>query len=371
MNNIDPSQYAQQLFAKQQHLTELLAAFSSVPLQVHPSVPTHYRMRAEFRIWHDGDDLNYVMFDPADKARITLQQFPAASMLINQVMPLLRDYLRPRPVLRHKLFQVEFLSTLSGQLLLSLLYHRALDDAWVHEAERLKAYLLDSLPEALQVLQLVGRSRKQKICLQQDWVEETLTIAGQPLRFQQVENSFTQPNALVNQQMIEWALQACATTQGDLLELYCGNGNFSLPLARQFRRVLATEISKTSVASARYNCQLNGIDNVTVVRMSAEDFSAVMQGERQSFRADEADLASFDCQTVLVDPPRAGLDPATLALVQRYPRIIYISCNPETLVDNLRVLSDTHTVVRAALFDQFPYTHHIEAGVVLERRRTA
>src|SRR5690554_8144480 len=115
--------------------------------------------------------------------------------------------------------------------------------------------------------------------------------------------------------MISWALTVTADSYGDLLELYCGNGNFSLPMAQNFNRVLATEISKTSVASARYNCQLNHIDNVTLVRMSAEDFSAVMAGEKQSRRAEEANLLDFDCQTVLVDPPRAGLDADTLELV--------------------------------------------------------
>jgi tRNA (uracil-5-)-methyltransferase len=152
------------------------------------------------------------------------------------------------------------------------------------------------------------------------------------------------------------------------LELYCGNGNFSLPLAQNFRRVLATEISKTSVASARYNCTLNGIDNVTIVRMSAEDFSAVLQGEKDSVRAKEAGVAEFDCRTILVDPPRAGLDNDTLALVQQYPAIIYISCNPLSLAANLQQLVSTHQVMAVALFDQFPYTHHMEAGVILKRR---
>jgi len=57
-----------------------------------------------------------------------------------------------------------------------------------------------------------------------------------------------------------------------------------------------------------------------------------------------------------------------LALVQGYERILYISCNPETLKDNLQLLNETHKVTRFALFDQFPYTEHMETGVLLERR---
>ncbi|RUO53713.1 tRNA (uridine(54)-C5)-methyltransferase TrmA [Pseudidiomarina homiensis] len=360
---VQPELYQEQLDDKEARLDAMLAPFCQEPLAVFASPAKHYRMRAEFRVWHEGDDLFYIMFDPATREKIRMDDFPAGSKLINQLMPAVLDYVRSRPVLRQKLFQVEFLTTTSHQALISLIYHRPLDDEWQTAAEQLRETL-----SQFGEIQLIGRSRKQKISLEQDWVTETLPIAGRDYKFQQIENSFTQPNAAVNIHMVEWALSATTATDHDLLELYCGNGNFSLPLARNFNRVLATEISKTSVASARFNCQMNGIDNVTVVRMSAEDFSAVMQGEKESRRAAEAELESFNCQTVLVDPPRAGLDDDTLELVRQYSRIIYISCNPETLVANLEKLATTHRVTKRALFDQFPYTHHMEAGVVLERR---
>lgn len=360
---VTPELYEQQLAAKQQQLAQLLNPFTSTELEVFRSPVKHYRMRAEFRVWHEGNDLYYIMFDPETREKLRIDEFPAGSALMNQLMPAIIDYVRERDVLRRKLFQVEFLTTTSGQALVSLIYHRQLDDDWQAAAQQLKLHL-----QKFAEVHLIGRAKKQKLCLAQDWVIEQLEIAGTRYQFQQIENSFTQPNAAVNIHMVEWALAATEATDHDLLELYCGNGNFSLPLARSFRRVLATEISKVSVASARYNCELNGINNVTVVRMSAEDFSAVMEGEKQSRRAAEADIASFDCQTVLVDPPRAGLDDATIELVRNYSRIIYISCNPETLAENLKKLATTHKVTRCALFDQFPYTHHMEAGVIIEKR---
>lgn len=360
---VQPEQYQHQLEEKVERLSAMLEPFCQAPLDVFASPSKHYRMRAEFRVWHEGDDLYYIMFDPETREKIPMVDFPAGSQLINQLMPAILDYVRERPILRKKLFQVEFLTTTSGEALVSLIYHRQLDDEWLAAAHTLREQLSQYAK-----IQLIGRARKQKLVLEKDWVTEQLSIAGRDYQFQQIENSFTQPNAAVNCHMVEWALAATEATDHDLLELYCGNGNFSLPLARNFNRVLATEISKTSVASARYNCELNDIDNVTVVRMSAEDFSAVMQGEKESRRAAEAELERFDCKTVLVDPPRAGLDDDTLELVRAYPRIIYISCNPETLVANLEKLATTHRVTKRALFDQFPYTHHMEAGVVLERR---
>jgi len=68
---------------------------------------------------------------------------------------------------------------------------------------------------------------------------------------------------------------------------------------------------------------------------------------------------------------RAGLDDGTCALLARFPRIIYISCNPVTLARDVEKLKTTHSIHRAAAFDQFPYTHHLEAGVYLIRKAGA
>ena len=73
-----------------------------------------------------------------------------------------------------------------------------------------------------------------------------------------------------------------------------------------------------------------------------------------------------DFDTVFVDPPRAGIDDETLKLLQGFERIIYISCNPDTLHDNLKTLTQTHRVTNFAMFDQFHFTHHVESGVLLE-----
>ena len=102
--------------------------------------------------------------------------------------------------------------------------------------------------------------------------------------------------------------------------------------------------------------------------MSAEDFSDAMAEKREFNRLKGIDLKSYNCQTILVDPPRAGIDPNTLKLVQSYERILYISCNPNTLLDNLETLLVTHKIVRFAMFDQFPYTDHTECGVFLTKR---
>ena len=82
-----------------------------------------------------------------------------------------------------------------------------------------------------------------------------------------------------------------------------------------------------------------------------------------------SDLESYNFSTIFVDPPEPGLDDGTLALAQRFDTILYISCNPQTLRDNLDSLTKTHEIVRTAIFDQFPWTDHLESGVLLKRRK--
>lgn len=358
------AQYDSQLNDKTLRLTQLLSAYSHPEVEVFRSPVSHYRMRAEFRLWHDGEDLYHIMFDQQTKSRIRVEQFPAASELINRLMPIMIAALKQDTVLRHKIFQIDYLTTSSGEALVTLLYHRPLKEDWIAAASALR----DTLRQQGFTLDLIGRATKTKIVLDKDYVHEELMVNGQKLIYRQIENSFTQPNAAINTSMLEWAQAVTQNSTGDLLELYCGNGNFSLALAKNFNRVLATEIAKPSVESAQFNIAANSIDNVQIIRMSAEEFTQAMQGVRKFNRLEGIDLHAYDCETIFVDPPRSGLDEQTLQMVQNYARILYISCNPETLCENLSVLSQTHEITRLALFDQFPYTHHMESGVLLTRR---
>lgn len=363
LSAVDPARYDELLTAKCDRVTALLAPFCPPAPQVYPSARSGYRMRAEFRIWHEGDDLNYVMYRRDQPSTpVAIEHFPIACERIQGLMPVLRAKLKRDPVLRRKLFQVEFLSTLTDDTLVTLVYHRKLQVDWETTASRL-AQDLD--------LSVVGRSRGQKLVIGRNFVRESLTIEGRQFSYRQYEQAFTQPNAGVNTAMLTWACERGASCSGDLLELYCGNGNFTLPLSRHFDRVIATELAKTSARAARENLAANDIDNVQIVRLSAEEVTQAMRGERLFRRLAElpAALGDYDLRTVFVDPPRAGLDPRTVRMVADFDAIIYISCNPVTLAENLAVLCRTHTVEAFALFDQFPYTDHMECGTFLVRKQ--
>ena len=137
-HEIDPNAYSQQLTEKSDYIEELFIDVARPELEIFQSPPTHYRQRTEFRVWHDGDDLYYVMFKPETREPYRVDHFPPGSQLINRLMPLLIDAIKNNPVLRKKIFQIDFLTTLSGDTLVSLLYHRKLDDQWIVEGPCIK-----------------------------------------------------------------------------------------------------------------------------------------------------------------------------------------------------------------------------------------
>ena len=166
-------------------------------------------------------------------------------------------------------------------------------------------------------------------------------------------------------------VERTASSKNDLLELYCGNGNFTIPMSRNFRKVLATEVSKANTECARENLTANSVKNVQFARLNAKETAdALAEGARPFKRLTEAgvDLSSLKLETLFVDPPRAGLEPAAIGLARTFDTVVYVSCNPETLADDIEQLSHTHDVTHAAVFDQFPYTRHCEAGVLLKKR---
>ncbi|WP_295419690.1 tRNA (uridine(54)-C5)-methyltransferase TrmA [Sulfurovum sp.] len=358
--------YSAQLDMKEKKVSQLLSFFYQEALEVFDSPRSHYRARAEFRIWHEGERCYYAMGNIEKNGAVTIEECPKVMGPIEKRMwKLLEKINNSTEVLKKRLFAVEFLATTTDECLITMLYHRKLDDVWSDEAKKLE----DELS-----CRIMGRSRKQKVILSEEFVTEKLEIDGKTFTYVQYESGFTQPNPMVNVKMIEWATRQAKKVgnekagRGDFLESYCGLGNFTLPLSQYFGKVLATEISKRSIHAALENCKLNGVENITFARLASEEMTEALHGTREFNRLKGIDLKSYDFSTVLVDPPRAGLDEGTMALISNIENIIYISCNPETLARDLKTLTDTHNVVEAAIFDQFPHTEHVESGVFLQKK---
>lgn len=348
--------YDAQCAHKKAHMYALFEPFNVKHFDFFESVSEHYRGRSEFRIWKEGNTISYAMGAVDKKGALCIESCPKVEMKIYTLMPKLLKQIEASTMLREKIFAIEFLAS-SEHLLVTLIYHKPLNEAWDSEAKELE--------KAFGIF-IIGRSRGMKRVLSQDFVEDHFDIADKTYRYHIIEGGFSQPNRAMNQKMISWVLGHLENCE-DLLELYCGYGNFTIPMAQKFKKVLATEISKTSIASALQNCELNDTHNIAFLRMSAEELTSALKKEREYNRLKGINLEDYRFSHVFVDPPRSGMDEASLEFISQFENIIYISCNPETLKRDLEVLTKKYAISHFSLFDQFPNTEHLESGVILKR----
>ena len=345
-----------------------------------------FRMRAVFGVHLDGPiDARYSMVEvlgtstlPSgkiykEKKTVLVDSFPMGSDAMRAAMPSVRSLVeRDDANLRRRLFQVEFLTATSGDVVVTMCYHRKLDEEWVKAAEGMREEMNRMHPELN--VSIVGRANRMRKVIGNAFVMENVHLDGTVLKYKQLEGQFAQPNAQIATEMLKFARSCCAPSSNtnDFLELYCGNGHFTVALSPFFRTCLSTEISKTNIAAARENIEMNGIKNTHVVRLSAEEVVQAIDGERVFTRLKDTqlDLTTLNIKTVLVDPPRAGCGPEVSKMLQRFENIVYISCNVETLAEDMLILSETHDMKRFAVFDQFPYTPHLECGAYLVKKCT-
>jgi 23S rRNA (uracil1939-C5)-methyltransferase len=180
-----------------------------------------------------------------------------------------------------------------------------------------------------------------------------LTMAFHPM-------DFTQVNAGINRLMLQRALELLALESTDrVLDLFCGLGNFTLPIARKAQHVVGVEGAQMMVERGTENARVNGITN-------AEFYCAdlTQPPEQHAFLK-----AGFD--KILLDPPRSGAQEVLPALVALHPsRIVYVSCNPATLARDAGILATLgYRLEAAGAMDMFPHTSHVEAIAVFTPQR--
>lgn len=170
---------------------------------------------------------------------------------------------------------------------------------------------------------------------------------------------FIQVNAGLNEKMIAMALQLLDAQPGErVLDLFCGLGNFTLPLARGVREVVGVEGDAGLVARARANAARNGLGNA---RFHAADLAQDLRGQpwmREGF------------DRLLLDPPRSGADTVLAQLpLKGLSRIVYISCHPASLARDAGWLVNEAgwTLCAAGVMDMFPHTAHVESIAMFER----
>lgn len=178
------------------------------------------------------------------------------------------------------------------------------------------------------------------------------------LRLSFSPRDFIQVNDAVNQQMVARALAWLAVEPGErVLDLFCGMGNFTLPLAKRADSVVGVEGVAALVEKGNYNARLNALNNVAFFHENLEEDVTRQPWAKQGF------------EKVLLDPARAGAAGVMQHIVKLLPkRVVYVSCNPTTLArDSEALLAAGYQIRRLAMLDMFPHTGHLESMVLFVR----
>ncbi|WP_298625242.1 23S rRNA (uracil(1939)-C(5))-methyltransferase RlmD [uncultured Legionella sp.] len=184
-------------------------------------------------------------------------------------------------------------------------------------------------------------------------------LPDQQITFKFHPTDFTQVNTELNRKMVSLALELMDLKSSDkVLDLFCGLGNFSLPMAKYCERVVGVEGSKNMVERAYMNAEANGLRNVDFYAANLDDVAEVSNLVQQSFNK------------VLIDPPRSG----ALEIVNQIDainpeRIVYVSCNPVTLARDTDILVNQkgYVLIKAGVMDMFPHTAHVESIALFEK----
>jgi len=237
------------------------------------------------------------------------------------------------------------------------LVFRVLDEPTAADLDALRAFRAQHAVRIL--LQGADPARIVPVDPQSSHGEMWYELAAHDLRMTFGPTDFIQVNADVNRQMIALALDLLrpdAATR--LLDLYCGIGNFTLPLARRAAHVFGVEGNSSMVTRARANARLNGIANV---QFETADLGAA--ASRPIWDGQQFDAA-------LLDPPRAGAAAVIPSLAgSGASRILYVSCHPATLARDAGTLVNElgFRLTVAGILDMFPATSHVESVALFER----
>ena len=167
-------------------------------------------------------------------------------------------------------------------------------------------------------------------------------------------NSFFQINPYIAEEMIK-LVEGNISLNCNVLDLYCGVGALSLNAAKKASKVIGVEVIPNAILNAVLNSKINKITNTSFV---LNDVSKVI------------DKIAGDIDTLIIDPPRSGIQKEVInKILEKNPqKIIYISCNPVTLLRDIELIKNNYTIEKFYIMDMFSYTKHIECMCIMNRK---
>ena len=172
--------------------------------------------------------------------------------------------------------------------------------------------------------------------------------------------SFYQINPVQAEVLYNMAIDGANLNKEDVLfDLYCGIGTIGIFASKYVKNVYGIEIVKQAIENAKENAKINNVKNISFICGDVEEAFDKLINKN-----------NVKPTVIIVDPPRRGLDDKTVQniLNLRTKKVVYVSCNPATMVRDIKKLDGTYIVEKIQPVDMFPYTHHVECVAVLNAR---
>ena len=360
--------YSEQLRFKKQQVVECITRIggfeSPEVLDVLPAPDIYrYRNKMEFS-FHVVEEENSFRLGLHRRGRFDdifdVEGCYLQSEVANRIVATVRDFVRREQIpvydVRHHNGYLRFLVIRQTFFTRQLMVNLVTNLGEFPQSDQLVAELREAVPEITTIVHgkngkksNVAVAEEERILHGPGHMEEE--IMGK--RFRIRANSFFQTNSAQAERLYRTAFDLLPSGKARrLLDLYCGTGTIGLLLASSVEEVVGVELVEDAVAMAAENARINGIENISFYQGHVRDYLASLNAE---------ELGRFD--TVLIDPPRAGLHPKALKRILALPaeRILYISCNPATFArDAQELVRSGFTMSPVHPVDMFPHTRHIE-----------
>jgi 23S rRNA (uracil1939-C5)-methyltransferase len=356
--HIEPDQ---QLRYKQLNLSRALSGAGLEPPAFSPAIrsaPVGYRHRLRLAVWRDKHSrYSLGMRQSGSKTVVALSGCPVATQPISRLIAPLQQWLD-----RYQCHRcIGHIELLDSQPEVGM--HVRLTSGLGQQAATALQALCQSRgvilwcqgPDETSDRANAEQAEKMHYSLS----SQELTLAFQPTDFTQINGPV---NAAMVDQAVSWLGGGTASAPRQVIaDLFCGIGNFTLPLARAFGQVIGVELHADMVVQAEINADNNGIKNAS--------FCAADLASKAGVRKLLDQLAH--CDGVLLDPPRAGAEAILAEIVKlQVAKLVYVSCQPQTFVRDARLLNEAgYRLVKIGLVDMFAQTHHCESMALFERYR--
>ncbi|MFO7576212.1 MAG: 23S rRNA (uracil(1939)-C(5))-methyltransferase RlmD [Pelovirga sp.] len=328
-------------------LTHQCGATEEVLAPIIPSPRQwHYRSRVQVKCYNSAAGFSVGFYRPRSRYVVAIQQCPIMAPALNELLVLLH---RGIAGTEHAGFipQLDLAVDDCGKT--SVVVH------YIGEKRTALVALLQSLRLKGDIL-VQYRTKKTLGLIQGDGIMQ-IHVDNPQMSLAYATGSFAQINLAQNRNLVDRVLALVPWRQTDqVLELYCGMGNFSLPIARRVAHLVGVEESATAIAMAQSNAARNRCHNTEFYPIDAE--AALQRAELQR---------NYD--TLVVDPPRTGAYSVIKGLAGRGIRnLVYISCDAQTLARDLRpLLQQGYRIVKSQPLDMFPQTYHCESVTFLQK----